>query len=96
MLIEHIAKGRYILDLSDKEERDITQIALAFYKANRSNCLRKMIEAGIAVYNDLLEQGITHDEQFRDSLKIISNHLIGDSVEFETEHKPGMVIDSED
>lgn len=85
MLIEHIAKGRYILDLGEQEERDVTKIAVGFYQSNRANCLRKMLEAGIAVYKDLIAQGCENDEQFRDSLKIVSDHLIGDSIEYEQE-----------
>jgi len=96
MLIEHIAKGRYILDLGEREERDVTHIALGFYKSNRSNCLRKMLEAGIAVYKDLIAQGCENDQQFRDSLKIVSDHLIGESTEFDQDIKFGSAIDGRD
>lgn len=87
MLIEHIARGRYILDLGEQEERDVTKIAVGFYQSNRANCLRKMIEAGIAVYRDLIAQGCENDEQFKDSLKIISENLLGESTEYEPETK---------
>lgn len=83
MHIEHIAGGRYILNLSDKEERELKTIAIGFYRSNRSACLRKMIEAGIAVYNDLIQQGCENDKQFADSLKIVSDVLVGDSIEYE-------------
>jgi len=58
MLIEHIAAGRYILDLIEKEERDLKIISVAFYKSNRAATLRQIITAGIAVYNDLIEQEV--------------------------------------
>jgi len=96
MLIEHIAKGRYILDLGDAEERDITKIALGFYKCNRSKCLRKMIEAGIAVYNDLITEGNEHDNQLEDSMKIITENLIEESIEYDKDVNFGSVIESND
>lgn len=96
MLIEHIAGGRYILDLVEKEERDIKFIAVAFFKSNRAECIRMMINTSIRVYNDLLQQGYEHDREFKESLQLVCDELLGDSVEFETERKCGSAIDSED
>lgn len=85
MLIEHIAKGRYILDFVEPEEKDVTLIAIAFYKSNRANTIRKLIEGGIAVYKELLEQGFQETPEDREILKILADNLATESVEFTKE-----------
>lgn len=93
MVIEHIAAGRFILDLTQPEIDQLKLIAVGFYKSNRSNCLRKLIEAGLTVYNELLQQGYDHDNQFKDSLKVVCDNLVGDSIEF-GEHDDGFHNDN--
>lgn len=87
MITEHIAKGRYILDLTDNESNQLTQIAVAFYKGNKSKCIDCLIDAGLSVYKDLLDQGFEHDGLFRDSVKKLAESHIeseeqADLVEF--------------
>lgn len=75
MYLEHIARGRWILSLSDRELSDITTIAMGFHKGNRSNTLSHIITGGIGVYNSLLKEGYAKDSQFEQSLKTLVEEL---------------------
>lgn len=96
MYLEHIARGRWILSLSDGELKDITTIAIGFYKGNRSNTLRYIITGGIAVYNDLLKEGYAEDAEFERSLKVLVENLPEQTNGFTGGKKFGSAIQSDD
>lgn len=96
MLIEHIQRGRYIIDFTDGEYNTLKQVATGFHKGNLCTTIRQIYEGGIAVYNELLEMGFAHDKEFESSVKVLAEHLIEQEEKQEKGRWKDTAIDSRD
>ena len=76
MQIEHIARGRYIIDFTDNELKTLKEVATGFHLGNLCTTIRQIYEGRIKVYRDILQEGFSHDREFETSVKVLAEHLI--------------------
>lgn len=96
MLIEHIARGQYMINFTDGEYAILKEVATGFHKGNLCTTIRQICEGGIHIYRDILQEGFDHDSQFESSVKVLAKHLVEPEKENEPETKCGSAIQEGD